>query len=86
MPKDVATVRARELLVKLELEEFDLIFREIRLNYFGHVEHSSGAFSQHVICTLMEAAGKRRWVEMTCKQLTENDCHEWKLNVQQSIP
>ena len=23
---------------------------------------------------------------MTWLQLTENDCHEWKLNVQQSIP
>ena len=58
MPKDVATVRSRELLLKLELEEFDLILREIWLNYFGHVEHSSGASSQHVIYTLIEGAGK----------------------------
>ena len=58
MPKDVATVRSRELLVKLELEEFDLILNEIWLNYFGHVEHSSGAFSQHVILTLIEGADK----------------------------
>ena len=28
-------------------------------NFFGHVEHSSGAFSQHVIYTLMEGAGRR---------------------------
>ena len=55
----MATVRSRELLLKLELEEFDLILRRIRPNYFGHVEHSSGAFSQHVIYTLVEGAGKR---------------------------
>ena len=45
IPKDLATVRSRELLVMLKLEEFDLILREIWLNYFGHAEHSSGAFS-----------------------------------------
>ena len=59
MPKDVATVRSRYLLVKLKLEEFDLNMRQIWLNYFGHVEHSCGAFSQHVIYTFMEGAGKR---------------------------
>ena len=70
---------------KLELEEIDLILGEIWLNYFGHVEHSSGAFGQHVIYKLMEGTGTRG-AEMTWKQLTENDCHEWKLNVQLSIP
>ena len=59
MPKDVTTVRSRELLVKLNLEEFDLIFREIWLTYFGHVEHSSDVFSHHLIYTLMEGASKR---------------------------
>ena len=61
----MATVRSRLLLVKLELEEFDLILRETWLNYFGHVEHSSGVFSQHVIYTLMEGAGKRVEGKMT---------------------
>ena len=46
MPKDVATVRSRKLLAKLELNELELILREIWLNYFGHVAHSSDAFSQ----------------------------------------
>ena len=59
MPKVVATVRSREFPVKFKFEDFDLILREIWLNYFGHVEHSSGAFSQHVIDTLMEGAGNR---------------------------
>ena len=38
MLEDVATVRSRELLAKL-----DLILRERRLRWFGHVELSSGA-------------------------------------------
>ena len=41
--EDVATVRSRELLTKLELEDIDLILRERRLCWFGHVEHSCGA-------------------------------------------
>ena len=57
MPKDVATVRSKELMVKLELEEYDLILREIWLNYFGHVKQSSGAFNQHMIYILMKCAG-----------------------------
>ena len=71
MFKGVATIRSRELLVKLK--EFDLVLREISLNYFGHVEHSSDAFSQHVINTLMEGAGKRgggRWYENNWQRTT----------------
>ena len=64
MPTAVATVRSKLLLVKLQPEEFDLILREIWLNYFGHVEHSSGAFSQQLMYILMEGAGKRRRDDM----------------------
>ena len=42
-PEDVATVRSSELLAKLELEDLNLILRERRLHWFGHVEGSSGA-------------------------------------------
>ena len=42
-PEDVATVRSSELLAKLQLEDHDLILRERRLHWFGHVERSSGA-------------------------------------------
>ena len=41
--EDVATVWSRELLAKLELEDLNLILRERRLRWFGHVERSSGA-------------------------------------------
>ena len=42
-PEDVAMVRSSELLAKLELEDLDLILRERRLSWFGHVERSRGA-------------------------------------------
>ena len=40
-PEDLATVRSSELLAKLE--DLNLILRERRLCWFGHVERSSGA-------------------------------------------
>ena len=42
-PEDVARVRSNELLAKLQLEDLNLILRERRLRWFGHVERSSGA-------------------------------------------
>ena len=42
-PEDVATVRSSELLAKLELVDLNLILREGRLRWFGHVEHCNGA-------------------------------------------
>ena len=42
-PEVVARVRSREILAKLQLEDLDLILRERRLRWFGHVECASGA-------------------------------------------
>ena len=42
-PEDVTTVGSSELLAKLQLEDLDLLLRERRLRWFGHVEPSSGA-------------------------------------------
>ena len=42
-PEDVATVWSSQLLAKLRLEDLDLILRQRRLRWFGHVEHFSGA-------------------------------------------
>ena len=39
----LATVRSSQLLAKLELKDLDLILREKRVHWFGHVEHSKGA-------------------------------------------
>ena len=42
-PDVVAMVRSNELLTKLQLEDLNLILRERRLCWYGHVERSSGA-------------------------------------------
>ena len=77
-PEDVATVRSSELLAKLELEELDLILRERRLRWFGHVERSSGAI--RTVCDIQidgrRGAGRPK---LTWKKLTQSDCREWKL-------
>ena len=48
-PEDVATVRSSELLAKLELEDLNLILRERRLGWVGHVECFSGALSTTIL-------------------------------------
>ena len=77
-PEDMATVRSRELLAKLELEDLDLILSERRLRWFGHVERSSGA-----IRTACDIQIDGRWgagrSKLIWKKLTERDCREWKL-------
>ena len=42
-PEDVATAKSNELPARLKLEDLNLILRERRLCWFGHVECSSGA-------------------------------------------
>ena len=42
-PRDTATIRSTELLVRLGIEDLDLILKERRLSWYGHVEYSSGA-------------------------------------------
>ena len=71
-PEDVATVRSSELLAKLELEDHDLILRERRLCWFGHVERSSGAV--RTACDIQ--IEDRQWAgrpKLTWKKLTEKD-------------
>ena len=41
-PGNVATVRSNELLARLEIDDLDVIPREGKLCWFGHVEQSSG--------------------------------------------
>ena len=77
-PEDVATVRSRELLAKLELEDLDLILRERRLRWFGHVERSRGAIRTACDIKIDDRRGAGR-PKLTWKKLTERDCREWKL-------
>ena len=77
-PEDVATVRSSELLAKLQLEDLDLILRERRLRWFGHVEPSSGAIRKACDIQIEGRWGAGR-PKLTWKKLTEKDCCEWKL-------
>ena len=77
-PGDVAMVRSSELLAKLELEDLDLILRERRLRWFGHVERSSGAIRTACDIQIDGRRGAGR-PKLTWKKLTEKDCREWKL-------
>ena len=77
-PEDVATIRSSELLAKLELEDIDLILRERRLCWFGHVERSSGAIRTACDIQIVGRLGAGR-PRLTWKKLMERDCCELKL-------
>ena len=76
-PEDVATVRSSKLLAKLE--DLNLILRERKLRWFGHVEPSSGA-----VKTACDIQIDGRWgagkPKLTWKKLTEKDCSERKVS------
>ena len=42
-PQDIVTTRSNELLVRLGIEDLDLILKERRLQWYRHVECSNGA-------------------------------------------
>ena len=71
-PEDVATVRSSQLLAKLQLEDLDLILRERRLHWFGHVEHSSGAIRTAYDMQIEGRRGAGR-PKQTWKKLTEKE-------------
>ena len=77
-PEDVARVRSSELLTKLQLEDLDLILRERRLRWFGHVARSCGAIRTAYDMQIDGKRGAGR-PKQTWKKLTEKDCREWKL-------
>ena len=73
-PQDIVTTRSNELLVRLGMEDLDLILKERRLWWYGHVERSSGAIKT-AFNIQVDGRPKRTW-----KQLTERNCREWKLS------
>ena len=78
-PQDIVTTRSNELLVRLGIEDLDLILKERRLRWYGHVERSSGAIKTASDIQVDGKHGPGR-PKMTWKQLTERDCREWKLS------
>ena len=77
-PEDVARVRSSKLLAKLQLEDLNLILRERRLCWLGHVERSSGAIRTAYDMQIDGKRGAGR-PKQTWKKLTERDCREWRL-------
>ena len=69
-PGDVATVKSSKLLAKLELEDLDLILRERKLCWFGHVERSRGAIRTACDIQIDGRRGPGR-PKLTWKKLSE---------------
>ena len=63
-PQDIVTSRSNELLVRLGVEDLDLILKEKKLRWYRHVERSNGA-----VKTAFD-------IQVDGKQLTERDCRE----------
>ena len=78
-PQDIVTTRSNELLVRLGIEDLDLILKERRLRWYGHVEGSNGVVKTAFDIQVDGKRGPGRF-KMTWKQLTERDCREWKLS------
>ena len=78
-PQDTVTTRSNDLLVRLGIEDLDLILKERRLRWYGYVERSSGAIKTAFDIQVDGKCGPGR-PKMTWKQLTERDCREWKLS------
>ena len=57
-PQDIVTTRSNELLVRLGIEDLDLILKERRLRWYGHVERSNGAVKTAFD---IQVDGKRAW-------------------------
>ena len=64
--------------MRLGIEDLDLILKERRLRWYGHVERSNGAIKTAFDIHDGKLGPGRH--KMTWKQLTERDCREWKLS------
>ena len=71
-PQDTATIQSSELLARLGIEDLDLILKERRLRWYGHVECSNGAVKTAFDIQVNGKRGPER-PKMTWKQLTERD-------------
>ena len=74
-PQDIFTIRFNELLC---IEDLDLILRERRLCWHGHMECSNGAVKSACDIQVDGKRGPGR-PKITWKQLTERDHREWKV-------
>ena len=77
--QDTATIRSTELLARLRIKDLDLILKERRLRWYGHVERSNGAVETAFNIQVNGKRGPGR-PKMTWKRLTERARREWKLS------
>ena len=56
-PQDTANIRSTELLAWLGIEDLDLILKERRLRWYGHVEWSNGAVKTAFDIQIVESVG-----------------------------
>ena len=73
-PQDTA-----KLLAQLGIEDLNLILKERRLRWFGHVERSNCAVKKAFDIQIVRKRGPGR-PKMTWKQLTGQHCRKWKLS------
>ena len=78
-PQNIVTTRSNELLAWLGIEDLDLILKERRLRWYGHVKRSSDEVkaASHIQVEGKHGPGRPK---MTWKQLTQRDCREWNLS------
>ena len=68
----MATVKSREILAKIELEDLDLIYIERWFHWYGHVESCCDAVRTASYIEFDGRHGTRR-PTITWKKLSEND-------------
>ena len=78
-PQDIVTTRSSELLARLGIEDLDLILKERRLRWYGHVKRSNVAVKTAFDIQVDGKRGPGR-PKMTWKLLTERECREWKIS------
>ncbi len=78
-PEDTAMVRSVALLNKLGVESIDVILREKRLRWYGHVERSTGAINSAYHMQVAGNAGRGR-PKMTWKEVSSKDRAAWNLD------
>ena len=61
------------------IQYLDLILKEKRLRWYGHVERSNGAVKTAFDIQVDRKHGPGR-PKMTWKQMSERNCREWKLS------
>ena len=92
--QDIVTTKSNELLVRLGIEDLDLILKERRLRWYGHVERSNGR--QPLTYRLMESMGLGgpRWhgnswqrgiAESRSSAINPHDRHTWRSGVRSTM-